>query len=351
VSVRPGSRLAVESYDYDAARPERGAVRFRLEAGVARAISGKIADSARERFRLNTPIAAIGVRGTDFVVLAEADRVRVAVNSGAIVLAPLGDGCQANAFGPCATAAARTLSADMGRVMLEFQPQQGAPRVVPVNGIPSPDRVNPPAAQEPRASAPGPEPARETTTEVLAAQAVSGRTNIRAAPVAPPLPPATLVWGHWASQPLPDNTVAQPFPEAAAGRKVSVGNDYYGLFRPEPSVLQLVSHMGRADFALRDAQVHLLRGGVAELGRVDSGWLSIDFSTRQFATGLSMSHPQAGAASLEASGPLHFSGMFVSRQPNTWVAGAITNDAKEAGYFFERQVPAGLFMGITRWAR
>jgi hypothetical protein len=356
VSVRPGSRLTVESYEYDSANPQTGSVRFRLESGVARAISGKIAESARERFRLNTPIAAIGVRGTDFVVLAEADRVRVTVNSGAIILAPLGEGCQASALGPCSTAAARTLSADMGRVMLEFQPQQGTPRVVPVNGVPGPDRVNPPAPQEPRASTESNEQATETKTEVLAAQAVSGRGTptgtVRPVPPAPvPLPPATLVWGRWATQPLPGDTLSQPFAEAAAGRKVTVGNDYYALFRPESSVSQLTSSMGKVEFTLRDAQVHLLRGGAAELGKVDGGWLAIDFTGRQFATGLSMSHPQAGTATLQASGPVQFSGIFVSRQPDTWVAGAISGDAKEAGYFFERQVPFGTFMGITRWAR
>jgi hypothetical protein len=115
VSVRPGSRLTIDSYVYDPAKPQDNAVRFRLESGVARAISGRIAESARERFRLNTPIAAIGVRGTDFVVLAEANRVRAAVHSGAIVLAPIGEGCQLSALGPCATSAARMLSADMGR--------------------------------------------------------------------------------------------------------------------------------------------------------------------------------------------------------------------------------------------
>jgi hypothetical protein len=352
VSVRPGSRLTVESYDYDAAQPQQGTVRFRLESGVARAISGKIAESARERFRLNTPIAAIGVRGTDFVVLAEADRVRVTVNSGAIVLAPLGEGCQASGLGPCSTSAARTLSADMGRVMLEFQPQQGTPRVVPVNGIPSPDRLNPPSPQEPRASASGNEPVSEAKNEVLAAQAVSGRGgagSVRPVIPAVPLAPATLVWGRWASQALAGDTLSQSLSEAAAGRNVTVGNDYYGLFRPEPSFSQLISNVGKVEFTLRDAQVHLLRGGVAELGKVDGGWLAIDFTARQFGTGLSMSHPQAGSAALQASGPVQFSGMFVSRQNDTWVAGAISGDAKEAGYFFEKQVPFGTFMGITRW--
>src|SRR3972149_2578233 len=80
VSVRPGSRLFIETSRYGAGRRERSGIRFRLEQGVARSISGKGAEIARERFRLNTPIAAIGVRGTDFVVQADTNRVLVAIN-------------------------------------------------------------------------------------------------------------------------------------------------------------------------------------------------------------------------------------------------------------------------------
>ena len=356
VSVRPGSRLFVEAYRYDAANPRENAVRFRLEEGVVRAISGKLANEARDRFRLNTPIAAIGVRGTDFVVLAETGRVRVAVNSGAIVLAPLGEGCAASALGPCATAAARALSADMGRVMLEFQPQRGAPRVVPINGIPGPDQLNPPAPDEPRASSRSTQGCQMGTTNVLACQESAVRIEPLTLPPVPlpdvsPLAPPTLAWGRWSSQAWSGDTISQTYAEARAGRKVTVGNDYYGLFRPEPPLPVLVSNLGRVDFTLRDAQVHLLRGGAAELGRVDSGWLSVDFAARQFATGIAMSHPLAGSASLEAAGTVRSDGIFAVRNADGRVAGALTVDGKEAGYFFERGVPAGTFIGITRWGR
>jgi len=350
VSVRPGSRLFVEAYRYDPAKPQENAVRFRLEAGVVRAISGELAEKARDRFRLNTPIAAIGVRGTDFVVLAEQDRVRVTVRSGAIVLAPLGEGCAASALGPCTTAAARTLSADMGQVMLEFQPQQGAPRVVPINGVPSPDRVNPPAPGEPRAGESSTQTASEATAEVLAARAVSGQAQpLPSAPA--PLPAPTLVWGRWISEAWTGDAISQPYADARPGNQVTVGNTYYVLFRPESSLPSLVSNLGRVDFTLRDAQVHLLRGGIPELGRVDNAWLSVDFAARQFATAVAMSHPQAGSATLNASGSVRDNGVFVVRDADGRVAGALTLDGKEAGYFFERIVPAGTFIGITRWGR
>ena len=354
VSVRPGSRLTIESYVYDPAKPQDNAVRFRLESGVARAISGRIAESARERFRLNTPIAAIGVRGTDFVVLAEPNRVRAAVHSGAIVLAPIGEGCQMSALGPCATATARTLSADMGQVMVEFNAQQGAPRIVPINGVPSPDKLSPPAAQEPRTSATGTHVASETTTEVLAARTVNEQVQVLKNAIPPPpvpLPPATLVWGRWVSAPLAGDTISQSHAEASADRSVTVGNDYYGLFRPQSSLSGLVTNLGKVDFSLRDAQVHLLRGSSVELGQVTGGSLSVDFASRQFATGLSLTHPEVGPTNLQASGAVREDGMFVGRNPDGRVAGALTLDGKEAGYFFEKFVPGGMFMGITRWGR
>jgi hypothetical protein len=348
VSVRPSSRLTIESYVYDPAKPQDSAVRFRLESGVARAISGKIAQSARERFRLNS------VRGTDFVVLAEADRVRAAVHSGAIVLAPLGEGCQSSALGPCATSAARTLSADMGQVMLEFQTQQGTPRIVPINGVPSPDRLSPPIPQEPRASAGGTQATSETTTEVLAAKTVTEQVLKSAVPPPPvpvPLPPATLIWGRWSSVPLPGDTVSQPFAEAFAGRNVTVGNEFYALFRPPTELASFVPNLGRVDFSLRDAQAHLLRGATVGVGQVTGASLSVDFASRQFATGLSLSHPDVGTTNLQAAGAVREDGMFVSQSGNGRVAGALTFDGKEAGYFFERLVPGGMFMGITRWGR
>ena len=79
VSVRPNSLLKVQRYEYDSASPAQSTVRFDLQEGVTRAISGEAAKAARDRFRLNTPIAAIGVRGTDFVVSAAAGITRALV--------------------------------------------------------------------------------------------------------------------------------------------------------------------------------------------------------------------------------------------------------------------------------
>ncbi|MCZ2721345.1 FecR family protein [Marinomonas sp. 15G1-11] len=101
VSVRPNSALAIDYYQYDATNPKASVIRFDLSKGVARSISGKGAKAARDKFRLNTPIAAIGVRGTDFVVSAKSHLIQAVVNEGAIVVAPFSAHCSSDGFGPC----------------------------------------------------------------------------------------------------------------------------------------------------------------------------------------------------------------------------------------------------------
>ena len=98
--MRPNSELEIIEYNDNPERPEESVVKFSLLEGTARAISGKAAEAAKDKCRLITPIAAIGVRGTDFVVTASQTSVRAMVNQGAIVLAPY-SAVQALGAGPC----------------------------------------------------------------------------------------------------------------------------------------------------------------------------------------------------------------------------------------------------------
>ena len=116
VSVRPESVLEVQSYRYVAQQPFLNEVRLRVEQGTSRSISGAATEADKNRFRLNTPIAAIGVRGTDFIVQTDRSGVRATVSDGAIVVGALGGACSAAGLGPCGGQDARLLSADMGRL-------------------------------------------------------------------------------------------------------------------------------------------------------------------------------------------------------------------------------------------
>lgn len=125
LSVRPMSRMWIESYSHHPQQPQLGAIKFKLEEGVARSITGAWGEAARDRFRLNTPVAAIGVRGTDFTVRSDPERTTATVYTGAIVFAPLSNGC-AQTVGPCQTSAATLLSGDMRGQMLELASRDNA---------------------------------------------------------------------------------------------------------------------------------------------------------------------------------------------------------------------------------
>ncbi len=131
LSVRPASRLQIESYSHTPGQPQLGAIKLRLDEGVARSITGAWGEAARERFRLNTPVAAIGVKGTDFIVRADADLTAATVYSGAIAVTPLASGCGAS-VGPCLNGHERMLSADMKGQMLELTRSQSSPVLVAV---------------------------------------------------------------------------------------------------------------------------------------------------------------------------------------------------------------------------
>lgn len=102
VAVRPDSALEIQAYHFDAGQPASSEVRLQVDHGITRSISGRATEVDKSRFRMNTPVAAIGVRGTDFIVQATDARMRASVAEGAIVVSALGEGCSAAGLGPCA---------------------------------------------------------------------------------------------------------------------------------------------------------------------------------------------------------------------------------------------------------
>lgn len=371
VSVRPSSRLIIEEYEYNPAKVLESQVRFKLETGVARAISGAAAESAKERFRLNTPLVAIGVRGTDFVVNSQLDQTTAHVNQGAIVMAPLGAGCQASALGPCNTSAAILVSAQMGNVLAEYKDGLGQPELKPYfvrstyfAAAPDPDARS---AKSPANPAKVDVAAKPDNSVIQVTSVVSGGIFTAAVeelphvpgpvepPVMPPTPPAppALVWGHWV-KPTGSVDFSEPFRVAALGRDVTVGNNDYVLYRaPSDTGLAAIQpSLGTVGFQLQQAHA-LFRpwGGVNQEATAGTGTLSINFATRQFQTQLELNHAAAGAHTLTSQGVVLSDGMFGGATATQKVIGATTLDGKNAGYMFEKNVDSGVFNGITLWAR
>ena len=345
VSVRPGSRLIVERYDVTGSET---AIRFRLDRGVVRSITGQAAQVRKDRFRLNTPVAAIGVRGTDFVVHADDGSLRAVVNQGAIVVAPFGDACQIDALGPCGGADARELSDAMGRVLLEMSAAQPA-RIVPLNGQ-GPDQANPPAAEElPHGGMllPAVEALGASQSANSGNSGNSGRPSLPLDPVALP----KLQWGRWGDA-RPGDSFSPTAASAAQGRTVTVGNAYASLFRMPGDSPSLSRRLPSGNFSLSRAEaVFTPHGGAQAVAAVSGGWLQIDFSRRQFGTGLTLSHALTGDVALSAKGKVRDDGVFATNSNGTRVAGAVSFDGSEAGYLFDKHTVRGVFNGTTLWGR
>ena len=380
VSVRPTSRLVVEDYQYNPVQIEQSLVRFRLDRGVARAISGAAAEGARERFRLNTPLVAIGVRGTDFVVRAGEGQTQAYVNQGAIVMAPFGEGCQPQAIDPCGSVTAKLLTAGMGDMLLEFRDNFAQPQIKPINSLlPS---IKPTAVADARPSAGDGLAARdlaahngmgeEAVVAVMVRGAVSGAGERDVAvgpvpvqpsepvvpvqpsepvvPVQPPAPPQ-LAWGRWrAAVRGSDSSVTRD--QARLGRVVTVGNNDYALYRAENGPAFLAQSLGSASFVLQQSQAQFTSAGAqVQPAQVLGGSLTLDFAARQFSTALNLTSAATGPASLQAAGFLREDGLFNSRSSTQAVAGAVALDARTAGYLFEKAAAGGMLSGITLWGR
>ncbi len=216
VSVRPESVLEVQSYRYDAHNPSVNEVRLRLDQGGSRSISGAATEADKSRFRLNTPIAAIGVRGTDFIVHTDSAGVRATVADGAIVIGPLAADCTVGSLGPCGGEASRVLSAGMGHLMAEVRTGEGRTRLVPATGsvLAAMGRKSDDGPQQ----RPQGEPLTYSINDTAAADLLSiAKVSIpdlnRPADLA-----GQLVWGRWGIGVLSVDKIAVPASIAAIGR-------------------------------------------------------------------------------------------------------------------------------------
>jgi len=113
ISLQPGSELIIHQYRA-ASENADAAIRLELKQGNLRSRTGQIGQSAKHRYRLDTPFAALGIRGTDYTANLHNGHLGVYVHSGAIRLAPFSaeTGCMAGQLGACNTPLAADLSAD-----------------------------------------------------------------------------------------------------------------------------------------------------------------------------------------------------------------------------------------------
>ena len=387
VVVRPSSTLEIERYEYDAQNPAASAVKLNLREGVARSISGAAAQAAKQNFRMNTPIAAIGVRGTDFVVSASQQSVSALVKEGAIVLAPFSAECSAAGLGPCSSNALE-LGGEAGQIaVLNADSLQAA--LLPRLDTELPQALVRGKAQTLQAATVATDHEEDggadIYTDSVATLAVNRKISdglqlSQAAPtplaavvpapapvpvrvdVTPPAPLTTqqltsntqLVWGRWFERGLDKERITVSYADAAQpGQEVAVASDSYVLFRRIENGAQDVNikpGLGVIGFNLTQAQAILNTGTTRELMDVYGGLLNINFDERSFSTSLQLGHAATGNFEYSDAGRVFDGGTFRNRVDGKATAGVLSIDGREAGYFFQTTVPAGAIEGITLWS-
>ncbi|NOQ77602.1 MAG: hypothetical protein GQ475_07445 [Methylococcaceae bacterium] len=352
ISIRPNSILIIEHYDYNQEDPESSVIKFKLQTGTIRSISGKAAGAAHDRYRLNTPIAALGVLGTDYVIRAENDKVWAAVYSGAIALSLFNDHCTEQGLGACNNAT--VLTAEMGDLLLELdvrtlttnmkrQSSEGENKDDPEAVVTlestfetDTDDINQLTENEPLI---GDSTSPDSREEVLQ-------------------PSGKIVFARWPwVKQLEGDSISQNITDARKNRHITEANNLFGIFRTNSDLTELMPSTANYDFQLIQGEVHFAEfkpdGSLGDYskGELTDAKLNIDFSLKQFTTHLEMTHNIGGDATLDVQGDILENGEFRAEVGNSIAEGVLTLDGVNAGLLFEQQQEEGIFKGITEWGR
>jgi hypothetical protein len=377
ISVRQDSHLEITNYKYDKVNQQNSRVKFNLVHGVTRSISGAAAKGAREQFRLNTPIAAIGVRGTDFVVSATDSSTQAQVNEGIIVMAPFSVNCSTASFGPCLANSLELNGTSMHMIALDVNGSN--PRILPASQNRGAEVLQRKVRSQLANNANGEadSSAERFTEEAFVEEANSTlvATNTTTDPALtdpivldpivpePELPIFTLetpaaaaeltrsqlVWGRFAAGKGDLERITLTRLEAAEDRAITVGDFDYVLYRDEGDATRVDRGLSVVNFALSSAQAFYNSSTGVVAMQVLDGSLGIDFQQNSFATELNLNHELTGQVDFVASGGLFDGGFFHSRNDTQRIAGSVSFDGTEAGYLFERQLEAGSIDGLTLW--
>ena len=374
--LRPNSVGQIVTYQIDPINPANSRIKLELQNGVARHISGEAVKSSRQNFRFNTPVAAVGVRGTDFTVFASQDITRITVFSGGVTVSPLSSACVVSGFGPCDGPASRELFATKTSLMLQVNRGQ-MPVLLPTTEQ-APDGIAPPRADEPvgtktsARTAPAGSVDIATTSEKLNAlksslvnqfanqtpnqqmpvdQAVTQPGVGR--PVAPTAQP--LIWGRW--QALLDRTIEVDVAALQGANQLVATNAYYAILRSREIPWQPPAQAS-IGFSLKQSEAVILDEASGRLtpAKLENGQLKIDFARSSFFTRFDLVNQKErfvlqNQGEVSPEGKLYGGAQFLSPN-NMSVRGALANDNLNAALLFQSRLDdRRLATGASYWGK
>jgi hypothetical protein len=387
--LRPNTRAKIVSYRVDTKNPANTRIKLELISGIARSKSGDAVKQARQNFRFNTPVAAIGVRGTDFTVYTDQETSRVTVLTGGVVVSSFAEGCRPEGGGPCEGGASRELFAAQRGQLLQVKRGQAAPQLMSASGN-GPDQVSPPRADEPVAKTGGPgtpslDARKGETIEKLAVKIQEQNKPVDPI-VIPPTPPVENK-PPVVEVPVEQKPVEQPKPEVPQlperkiewGRYAAIGNQGPTIARATPDGADSVERGGYLIYRTagreyvtpeRGSASFVLTGGEATIRTADNaietttadlknGLLSVDFGKASYSTSFDVVSG-AETFNMKADGIVLRNGLFGNNSTDIYlrketnnmeVTGFLSDEnGGAAAYHFKRTLPDSRNLeGVTAW--
>lgn len=338
ISLRPGSILHIKAYHYNSSQPNENRVEFLLERGNLRSITGRAGETNKKGFRLNTPVAAIGIRGTDFVALTDDTNTRVRVVSGAIVVRS--GSCSTSSY-DCWNDTDQVLSANENHFL---EVQQGQPPTLKnLLELPS----DSPLLEDEPAPPAGTVLEKNTDTVTLEHNELD-LANYTGQP--------QLTWGRWRgthvilapSTPL----VSEQFtPEL----EMVARTDTFGLMRTASDTpMQHWPKTSSLDLKLVNSEVYMRQAGKLYSAQVDDSRLTLNFSTNEFNTRLSGTESLNNTHwSIDGKGSITANGLLLGDPDNrAAIKGALSKEGQQAAYIFSLPLDnLHSLEGATLWSR
>jgi len=358
--LRPNSEVRVVNYSVNKQDPSKTKIKFEMISGVVRSITGDAAKMARQNFRFNTPVAAIGIRGTDFVVYTNNETSRVSVYSGGVIASGFGQTCSSSGVGPCEGSASVELFARQQGQLLQITRDIMKPQLINGQGI-SPDLLSPPRSDEPVIKALPTNAAATVQTNALtdlAPAKVNGAIQIAGNNSVKPItgPENTLIWGRWvAVLEMPANVDLGKV-DTSGAKVVGIG-DYHFLAQTRESVWQ-VPNTGSLGFSMKESQAVVFDelAGKVSAASIENAKLHIDFASASFKTSFDLLTDKERHA-LVANGGLTRDGVFEAGQfqnaSNMSVKGVVTEEKGGlAAYLFRARLDSTrIASGLTQWTK
>jgi hypothetical protein len=108
VSLQPNTVFGLDNYAFNKAKPEDGSLLFNFIRGSMRTVSGAIGKTNRANYKVQTPVATIGIRGTGYAATQEPNgRLLLSVSNGVVNLS--------NNFGSSNVNAGQTFQVQTGQ--------------------------------------------------------------------------------------------------------------------------------------------------------------------------------------------------------------------------------------------